>query len=400
MESLYTIFWISLGILFFCYMGYGMLLFLLNAAGRLFRGRKKPVAEELLPVTLIVAAYNEKDILEEKIHNTLAIDYPSDKLSIIFITDGSTDGSDAIIRNHPSITLMHQQERRGKLAAIKRAIQFVQTPVVVFSDANTILNRECIQKIVTHYTDPNTGGVAGEKKITGHKQVSAVGEAEGLYWKYESFLKKQDAGFYTVVGAAGELFSIRTHLFHAPDDSIILDDFIISMQVCLQGYSIAYEPGAFAVESPSASLREEGKRKLRISAGAYQSIGYLRSCLNFLKYPRLCFQYVSRRLLRWVVCPPMIIVLLLANAWIVAKQEHVGFYTWFLLAQSIFYFLALPGWLLVRSGKKAGIFAIPFYFVFMNYCLVRGFIRFIKGKQTVLWEKSLRQAGVGRMSNR
>jgi biofilm PGA synthesis N-glycosyltransferase PgaC len=121
--------------------------------------------------------------------------------------------------------------------------------------------------------------------------------------------------------------------------------------------------------------------------------------LNLLKYPRLCFQYVSRRLLRWVVCPPMIIVLLLANVLIVARQEQTNFYTWFLIAQSLFYLLALPGWLLVRSGKKAGILAIPFYFVFMNYCLVRGFMRFIKGKQTVLWEKSLRQAGVGRISN-
>jgi cellulose synthase/poly-beta-1,6-N-acetylglucosamine synthase-like glycosyltransferase len=295
---------------------------------------------------------------------------------------------------------MHQQERRGKLAAIKRAIQFVQTPVVIFSDANTILNTECIRKIVAHYNDPKTGGVAGEKKITEHKKVSAVGEAEGLYWKYESFLKKQDAGFYTVVGAAGELFSIRTHLFQAPDDSIILDDFIISMQVCLQGYTIAYEPGAFAVESPSASLWEEGKRKLRISAGAYQSIGYLKSCLNFIKYPRLCFQYVSRRLLRWVFCPPMILLLLLANILIVTDPEQSVFYTGFLVAQSLFYLLALPGWLLVRSGKKAGILAIPFYFVFMNYCLVRGFMRFLKGKQTVLWEKSLRQAGIGRISNR
>lgn len=259
MTALYTIFWLSVSVLFFCYAGYGLLLFVINSVGRLFHNREKSSAAEPLAVTLIVAIYNEKEILEEKIRNTMAIDYPDDRLSIIFITDGSTDGSDHIIRDHPSITLMHQQERRGKLAAIKRAMQFVQTPVVVFSDANTILNKECIQKIVTHYNDPKVGGVAGEKKITGHKQISAVGEAEGLYWRYESFLKQQDAGFYTVVGAAGELFSIRTQLFHAPDDSMILDDFIISMQVCLQGYTIAYEPSAFAVESPSASLSEEGK---------------------------------------------------------------------------------------------------------------------------------------------
>lgn len=391
MGLLYTIFWISVSILFFCYVGYGLLLFLLNSAARFFRGGKKEETASPLPVTLIIAVYNEKEILEEKIRNTMDIDYPADLLSIIFITDGSTDGSDMIVRNHPSITLMHQQERRGKLAAIKRAMQFVQTPIVVFSDANTILNRECIRRIVAHYDNPKVGGVAGEKKITGHKHVSAVGEAEGLYWQYESFLKRQDAGFYTVVGAAGELFSIRTPLFQAPDDSIILDDFIISMQVCLQGHTIAYEPAAFAIESPSASLKEEGKRKLRISAGAYQSIGYLKACLNFFRYPRLAFQYISRRLLRWVFCPPSILALLLVNILIVTRQEETVFYTWFLIAQILFYLLALPGWLLVRAGRKAGVLSIPFYFVFMNYCLVKGFIRFMKGKQTVLWEKSLRQ---------
>src|SRR6185436_2545820 len=124
------------------------------------------------------------------------------------------------------------------------------------------------------------GGVAGEKKISSEQHPTAVGEAEGLYWKYESFMKRQDADFNTVVGAAGELFSIRSSLFPQLDDHIILDDFVISMKICLAGYKIQYEPGAFATEFPSASLTEEEKRKVRISAGVYQCIGYLKKALN------------------------------------------------------------------------------------------------------------------------
>jgi cellulose synthase/poly-beta-1,6-N-acetylglucosamine synthase-like glycosyltransferase len=385
-------FWISLSILFFCYIGYGIVLFAFNRIKALFAVKPtEHAASEWLPVTIIISAYNESAVLDKKVKNTLDIDYPADKLKIIFVTDGSTDGSDAIVRKYPGLLLMHQAERKGKLAAIKRAMQEVKTPIVVFSDANTELNKECIQHIASHYSNPKTGGVAGEKKIISDRYSSAVGEAEGFYWKYESFMKKQDADFNTVVGAAGELFSIRTELFAPPGDNIILDDFVISMQVCLMGYKIEYEPAAFAIEFPSSSLAEEAKRKIRISAGAYQCIGYLKGVLNIFRYPVLSFQYISRRLFRWVLCPLMLAALLLLNIIIVSKENTPHFFTWFMYVQLFFYLLAFIGWLVIRSGKKAGILAIPFYFVFMNYCLVRGFSRFIKRKQTVLWEKSVRQ---------
>jgi biofilm PGA synthesis N-glycosyltransferase PgaC len=387
------IFWVSLSVLFFCYIGYGLILFLFNKLKTIFASGKpgNPIAESL-PVTIVIAAYNEASILEQKVKNTLAIDYPPDKLKVIFVTDGSTDGSDMIIRKYPSLILLHQAERQGKLAAVKRAMQLVKTPVVVFSDANAMLNKECIQKIVGHYNDPGTGGVAGEKKIISDYHRSAVGEAEGIYWQYESFMKKQDADLNTVVGAAGELFSIRSALFTQLDGNIVLDDFVISMKVCLQGYRIEYEPEAFATEFPSASLAEEEKRKVRISSGAYQSIGYLKGALNIFKHPLLSFQYISRRLLRWVFCPLMLIVLLVTNTLLMASDKNNIIYTLFLCEQLSFYAAALAGWLIIRSGKRAGILTIPFYFVFMNYCLVKGFIKFLKGEQTVLWEKAIRQA--------
>jgi poly-beta-1,6-N-acetyl-D-glucosamine synthase len=386
------IFWVSLVILFYCYFGYGLIIFLLNNIRVLFQGKKKQVPPVMMPVTLIVSAYNEAAIIRKKIINTLAIDYPKEKLEIIFITDGSSDETPELVSSNASIRLLHLPERRGKYAAIKRAMREVKTPIVIFSDANSMLNTECIKRIVSHYADPKVGGVAGEKKILQNNYISAVGEAEGLYWQYESFMKKQDAELYTVVGAAGELFSIRTSLFKESDDNLVLDDFVISMQVCLQGFKIRYEPDAFATELPSASLREEEKRKVRISAGAYQSIGILKGCLNFFKYPLLAFQFISRRLLRWVFCPVLLFTLLFSNIVLIMAQGYNYFYEVTLMAQVFFYFFAILGWLFIKAGKRAGLFTIPFYFVFMNYCLIKGFARFLQGKQSVLWEKSLRQA--------
>ncbi|NOT49724.1 MAG: glycosyltransferase family 2 protein [Chitinophagaceae bacterium] len=392
MTASFIIFWVSVAVLVYCYFGYGLIAFLLVQLKKLFIQKKERLGgNELLPVTLIITAFNEEAILEQKIRNTLAINYPGDKLSVIFVTDGSTDDSNRIIKQYPVFSLLHQQDRQGKYAAIKRAMRQVQTSVVVFSDANTMLNSDCIRHIISHYQYPVVGAVAGEKRVNMEPYASAVGKAEGLYWQYESFLKKMDAGLYTVTGAAGELFSIRTSLFKELDNEIILDDFITSMRVCVQGYKIAYEPNAFATEHPSASLAEEEKRKVRISAGAYQSIGYLAGCLNVFKQPVLAFQFISRRLLRWIFCPVLIIALLLSNIFIAINYAQPDFYSWTLYVQLFFYLLALTGWLLASSGKKPGLFTIPFYFIFMNYCLVKGFIKFIRGKQTVLWEKSLRQ---------
>lgn len=396
MDTVKLLYWISLALLFYCYIGYGILVFIINVIKRVFTASENvPTPAETLPVTLLITAYNEEKIIEEKIRNTLDIDYPADKLHLIFVTDGSADSSNQLIEKYPRIQLLHEPQRKGKYAAIKRALQFVQTPIVVFSDANTMLNKQCIQQMLVHYSNAKVGGVAGEKRIEDQSGDSPVGNAEGMYWQYESFLKKQDAGLYTVVGAAGELFSIRTALFQPLPDDLVLDDFVISMQVCLQGYKIAYEPGAFASELPSASLAEEEKRKVRISAGAYQSIGYLRSCLNVFRYPLLSFQYISRRLLRWVFCPLLLIGLLVTNILLAAGGPAGGMYSWLLLAQIIFFALAFIGWWLVKTGRRSGLLTIPFYFMFMNYCLVKGCILFARGKQTVLWEKSLREPVVG-----
>lgn len=384
------IFWLSIAILFYSYIGYGLLIFLYNNIRVLFRKEVKYQVTELPVVTIIISAYNEASIIEQKIANTLSIDYPADKLKVLIVADGSDDETAAKVKQYPEIHLLYKPKRHGKTAAINGAMKTVKTPIVVFTDANTMLNPECIRKMVVHFDKKKTGAVAGEKKILKSNSYSAVGEAEGIYWQYESFMKQMDTELYTVVGAAGELFSIRTELYHEVDEKVILDDFVISMQICLQGYKIEYEPDAFATESPSASLADERKRKIRISAGAYQSIGYLKGCLNVFKNPLLAFQFISRRLLRWTVCPLMLVTLFAGNIVLVFSGQ-LAFYLPFFVAQLVFYVFALAGWLFARLGKRAGLFTVPFYFVFMHYCLIKGFFKFLSGSQSVLWEKSQRE---------
>src|SRR5689334_15321120 len=182
------LFWTGIAILFYCYLGYGLLLFARNRAKKAFFPLKSKNTQELPPVTLVVAAYNEGAVLPQKIKNCCEIDYPSHLLHFIFVTDDSTDYSEEVIQRYDFITLLHQPERKGKLAALKRAMQYVTTPIVVFSDANSMLNPGCIKAMVPHFADARVGGVAGEKKVL-KTNCSLIGEAEGLYWKYESFMK-------------------------------------------------------------------------------------------------------------------------------------------------------------------------------------------------------------------
>lgn len=384
MNLLITLFWIFLAILFYCYAGYGILLYIARSLGR--KRNATSAANAGMPaVTLVVTAYLEDRILEDKIINSLNLGYP---LEIIFVIDGKTKSLD-LFKNHPNIKCLHQEERLGKYNAIRLAMKEVRTPFVIFSDANSMLNKGCVQRIIAHYADPHTGGVAGEKKIN-ELGSSAFGEAEGLYWKYESFTKELDANFYTVIGAAGELYSIRTELFKPVLSPVVLDDFLISMQVCLQGYRIAYEPGAFALESDPGNFSDEKKRRIRIAAGGFQSLTYLSNALNFLRHPVLAFQFFSRRILRWIVCPILIPLVFMMNCMIVYRQQELNVFAILLACQLLFYLLAVVGWLIIRSGKKAGWLSIPFYFLFMNYCTLKGLFRFLGKKQPAAWEKTER----------
>lgn len=386
------LFWFSLFIIFYSYLGYGLLIFFFVKLKRIFsKNKTQPDTTGFEPdVTLVICAYNEAGFMERKILNSLDVDYPAEKLKFIFITDGSDDGTADIIQQYPRIQWLHQPERKGKVAAMNRAMTQVHTPYVIFSDANTLLNRGCIRNTIKHYADPAVGGVAGEKKIFSREKDRAAGAGEGLYWKYESLLKKLDSEFYTVVGAAGELFSVQSGLFRRLAENVILDDFVQSLQICADGYVFRYEPNAYATESASVSIKEEQKRKIRISAGAFQAMAILKDLFNVIKYPVLSFQFISHRVLRWTLCPVCLFFLFVSNGWLICQAGDVFFYVFF-VAQLLFYALAWTGWICAGRNLRIKVFYIPYYFTFMNLSVFLGFYRFLKNRQTVYWEKSVRQ---------
>lgn len=382
--TLEFLFWFCLAILFYCYIGYGLLLYVINGLGRKKKRTTGPPYQP--PVTLVIPAYREAAVLYNKLENTFSQQYPAAQLNVLVVTDDPDDGTLQILEQFPQVQVLTSADRQGKAAALNRAVQAVQTPIVIFTDADSLLNKEAVQKLVQHFEDVTVGGVGGEKKIGAGQ--SPVGRAEGLYWQYEAVMKKLDADFYTVL-AAGELLAMRTPLYPMLDANLILDDLYLSMHIGMQGYTVAYEPGAYATEAPTISLREEAKRKTRIAAGAFQAIEKL-SLRRLLRYPKMAFQYVSRRWLRWVVCPLFIIAVLVINCLLVYKQTG-SMYVILLWLQVLFYALAFAGWLLIKNKKVIALATVPFYFLFMNFCMLKGMYHYLARRHTALWQKAKKE---------
>jgi cellulose synthase/poly-beta-1,6-N-acetylglucosamine synthase-like glycosyltransferase len=393
MLTVKIIFWLLLFIVFYAYLGYGILLFILVKIKRLLKPKKTVQRPDYEPeVTLFVAAYNEKDYVDAKVANSFSLEYPSEKVHQVWVTDGSDDGTPDLLRKYKDkgVEVYHEDKRGGKIGAMNRGMQFVKTPVVIFSDGNTMLGKESIRRIVNLFADPKTGCVSGEKRIFDKDSAAAT---EGIYWKYESKLKKWDAELYSVVGAAGELFAIRTELFEPVEKDTLLDDFIISLRIAMKGYTIQYDPEAYAIENPSANVKEELKRKIRIAAGGIQSIVRLKPLLNIFHYGILSFQYISHRVLRWTLAPlslPLIFIFNLLLALHAGLGNFGNIYTLLFYAEILFYAMALLGWYLENKKIKVKILYVPYYFLIMNYAVYAGIVRYFKGQQTVNWERAKR----------
>ena len=389
MKTIEIIFWILAAIIIYTYVGYGIVLFILIKIKRLFSSKNKIklLINELPEVTLLIAAYNEQDYVKAKVDNTLQLNYPSEKLHQIWVTDGSNDETPERLKAYSEIEVLHRPERSGKIAAMNRGIKFVKTPIVIFSDANTLLGKESIMKIAEMFADPKVGCVSGEKRIFNADEEAASAAGEGIYWKYESTLKRWDAELYSAVGAAGELFAIRTELFNEVEPDTLLDDFIISLRVAMKGYKIDYDPHAYAIETASANVKEELKRKIRIAAGGIQSVIRLYPLLNIFKYGILSFQYISHRVLRWTVTPISLLLILVVNI-ILAPVSNL--YLILLGLQILFYISALLGWFLENRKMKVKLLFVPYYFFIMNYAVFMGFGRYLKKSQSVNWERAKR----------
>jgi cellulose synthase/poly-beta-1,6-N-acetylglucosamine synthase-like glycosyltransferase len=347
-----------------------------------------PTDDELPTMTLMICAYNEQDIVAEKMQNTRALDYPKDKFRVMWVTDGTTDNTNELLKAYPEVDVVFSPDRKGKTAALKHGLREVKTKLVAFTDANTMLNSGAMREIARQFQDKTVGCVSGEKRVASRNGEMAA-EGEGLYWRYESTLKKWDSELYSAMGAAGELYAIRPELCHEVPDNALLDDFMMSMLIVDEGHRIAYAPEAYALEYGSANIVEESKRKRRIAAGGLQSIWWLRKMLNPMRQPLVAFQYISHRVLRWSITPIALVILAIVNILLVWSGAGLV-YTILLALQAAFYLAALFGWLLNKSGHRNKLLFTAYYFLFMNLNVFRGMAYLKSHSHSGAWEKAKR----------
>ena len=387
-------FWLCLALVIYTYVGYGAVLFIILKIKNLFFRREAspilPLDQQLLPeVTLMICAYNEAEVVEEKMKNIRALNYPKEKLCVMWVTDGSTDESNQMLRAYPEVHLVYSPERNGKAAAMQHGLRENKAEYVIFTDANTMLNTDAIREIVRQFMKKNVSCVSGEKRVAARHSGQAAAEGEGLYWKYESTLKRWDSELYSAMGAAGELFAVRMSHYRPAPSNALLDDFMMSMLILKDGHRIAYTKEAYATEFGSASTAEESKRKRRIAAGGLQSIWWLRSLLNPFAYPKVTFQYVSHRVLRWSITPFALLLLIPLNLLLLIFDGGCIYLTIALL-QFLFYLAALIGHILKKTGRRNKLLYVPTYFMFMNLNVFLGIRYLMTHKSSGTWEKARR----------
>ena len=394
MAALKTIFWICTFLVFYTYLGYGMLLWVLVKLKRIVMGKPKKRAlptddDELPDVTFLVCAYNEQDVVDMKMKDIYQLDYPKNKLHIAWVTDGSSDNTNSYLKTYPDVDIIFTPERKGKTAALNHGLSLVKSDITVMTDANTMVNPGAIKEIVRLMQDPKVACVAGEKRVMARHKGQAAAEGEGLYWRYESALKRMDSELYSAMGAAGELNAIRTALYEPMPENALLDDFVMSMRMVDKGYKIAYSSNAYASEYGSANLQEESKRKRRIAAGGLQSCWWLRKMMNPFRKPIVAFQFISHRVLRWSITPFALMALIPLNvALVIMKAGNV--YTVIWLLQIIFYATALCGYIQEKRGNRSKLLYIPYYFLFMNMNVFAGIPYLRSHSKGGIWEKAKR----------
>ena len=387
------LFWTSLLIIGYTFVGYPLLLFLLNL---FFRSNDQTASHATFTpqCTLIIPAFNEEQIIDQKIKNTLSLEYPKDLLNIIIVTDGSTDHTPAIAQKHKEVEVLHSPKRQGKTHAMLRAAYKSSSSIIIFSDANTMLSVNAIKELVIFFQDLQTGCVAGEKSIVHAPKARPIQASEGLYWRWEAFIKKQESRFHSTMGAAGELFAIRRELIAPLHEDTILDDFLLSMHVAGERKRIRYTEKAVAQEAGSASRKDEMERKTRIAAGAFQAVARIKILKQPLRYPLQFWQLLSHKLLRWLFVPWMLVVLLVTNLMLVINQPNITLYILLGVLQLLFYALAIISLPFQnRENQHAWLF-FPGYFILMNTAIILGAVRFFSKKQSATWQRVQRGSGM------
>lgn len=375
------LFWSSLLLIAYSYVAYPVLLWV---ACRLRRLMERTPTSDATPaewpaVTMLVAAHNEASVIREKIANCLAVDYPADRFRVVIASDGSADGTNEIVAAcaDPRIQLIAYSQRRGKIATLNATIPALEDEILVMSDANTMYAPDAVRALVRHFADERVGCVCGELVL---ESPDGDGSGEGLYWKYETLLKRMESKLGFLLGATGGIFAMRRSLFRPLPTSTIVEDFVTAMKILEDGHRVCYEPAARATESTAPTMRDEMRRKSRIGAGGFQAIGMTAAMLNPLRgMPAL--GYWSHKIVRWFV-PFLMLGALLTN--VALATEPI--YTLFLVAQSLAYAIGVQG-LMPRPVDHRLVRPVRYFFM-MNLALFIGFFRFLRGTQRVTWERA------------
>jgi cellulose synthase/poly-beta-1,6-N-acetylglucosamine synthase-like glycosyltransferase len=386
-------FWCAALLLVHTYFLYPLVLFALDGVAQVLHNvrymrsgahrRRGEQAGELPRVSLVVAAYNEASCIEEKLRNSLALDYPAERFEVLIGSDGSTDGTDErVLRCTDERVRLSAAPRGGKTSVLNRCIPVAKGDIVVLSDANTMIEPEAVKRLVRHFEDPEVGAVCGQLRLFNPTKAEYE---ESTYWTYESLIKFYEGKRGAVVGANGGLYAIRRSLFTALPPSTIVDDFVIPLRILEKGYKVVYEPEAVAHEETTEDYGKEFGRRARIAAGNFQSLRMVPGLLSPLAgFP--AFAFWSHKLLRW--CAPALMALaLVANLFLL----NSNFYRLMFAGQVLFYMLAYLGKAgALKRGTARRVASVAYYFVTMNLAIVVGFWRFLRNTQRAAWDRTAR----------
>ena len=371
------IFWTLAFVIFYTYGGYFLVISILS----LFIHR--PVKKKAIypRVTFLVTAYNEERDIKKKLEDTLALDYPKDKLEIMAASDGSTDRTDEIVRefHNQGVMLKRVEGRVGKTATQNEAVKAATGEVIIFSDATTTYKKDAIKKLIRNYHDPSVGAVSGRYEY--HNPTGApVGAGTILFWKYENFIKSMQTKIRTITGCCGCIYSVRKEAY-VPLPADIISDLVEPLKIIEKGYRVVFEPEAIAYEVTTEKSSEEFGMRVRVINRAMRGILSVKTLLNPFRYPFVSFQLISHKILRWLI-PFFLIGLFVSNCFLL---DH-WFYNLTFTGQIIFYCAAFLGWIADMLGYHLRILAIPLYFCVVNVASMIAFSKTLTGQKSVTWE--------------
>jgi len=373
------LFTLCLAIILWVYIGYPLLLLFLT---RLTKGDSVQIASITPPVSLIISAYNEGEIIRAKIENSLALDYPRELFEVIVVSDCSDDDTDAIVGEYArrGVRLLRLEKRGGKTLGLNATVPQAMGEIIVFSDANAMYHRLAVRRLVRNFADPTVGCVTGESRYEFDANAADSTASENLYWRYELALKKMETKTGSLVGGDGAIYAIRRTLFRSmrPED---LSDFVNPLQIVAQGYRNVYESEAFSFERGAESFEKEFRRKVRIVNRAWRGLWRVRQVLNPFRFGFYTVQVISHKLLRWLV-PVFMAGAFAANFFLL----NFGKLHQFIFAlQLTFYVLAFIGWIQSQRPSISRLFYVPYYFCLVNYASLLGIIGNYRGQKFAVW---------------